>query len=497
MLSPLSRSGVLGVVALPPALPACTHTWKKDSDAEPGAAGESAAWEFVPRPDLTPPKIEVSGEEDADEERLVLLAPKDRENGAPMNGNLITRPDGDPVWIQPLGDTRWTYDLRVQEYNGFPVLTWWRGDTFPFGYGEGEFVIMGQDYREITTVTTPDTHADFHDGTITEQGTMLMISYPVVKKDLTEVGGPVDGYLRNSVVYEVDIDSGKVLLKWSALDHIPLSDSESVIEEDSEEDGTQDAPYDPYHVNSVTADGKDALLVSARNTHAVYQINRKRGNVFWTLGGKSSDFEMADGSAFAWQHDAQRQDDGTISMFDNEAAPQIGDSSRGLILDVDTDAMTASVVQEFLPPEGQDISESQGNLSVLDDGTYFVGWGSVPFYTHYDAEGEVLSHGELAGGISYRAYLQEWEGLPAEPPKMVVKDGHAYASWNGATEVDSWRFVAGPSAEQVEEVATVEADSFEVSAEVPDEAYLAVHALDEKGEFLAMAEPGSWPLGVS
>ncbi len=42
---------------------------------------------------------------------------------------------------------------------------------------------------------------------------------------------------------------------------------------------------------------------------------------------------MGAGSAFAWQHDARRQPDGTLTLFDNGAAPAVEKLSRGLILD--------------------------------------------------------------------------------------------------------------------------------------------------------------------
>jgi hypothetical protein len=470
-----------------------------DSDADKDAA--DVAWAFTSRPDLTPPKIEVtptdaaaSGVTTGDD--LVLLAVKDqREKNAPMNGPVIVDADGEPVWVAPQGDTRWPYDLRVQEYRGEPVLTWWRGDTHEFGYGEGEFVLMDRSYREIATVTTPDTHADFHELTLTPDGTALLISYPQVEHDLSDLGGPEDGYVRDSMVHEVDVATGEVLFEWSALDHIPFSDSEATLESDEEDEGaeagTREAPYDPYHFNSVTEDG-DALLVSARNTHAVYRVARDTGELDWILGGRSSDFEMVDDAYFAWQHDAERQDDGTITLFDNQAAPPIGDQSRGLRLDVDTDAGTASVVTAYEPPDGR-LSDSQGNLEVLEDGSVFIGWGSNPYYSHYSADGELLEDAELAGGISYRAYRQQWVGRPAEPPRFVLSDGQAYVSWNGATEVAEWRFVAGYDAESAEAVETIAADGFETSAEMPDAAYVAAEALDASGKVLATATPGSWP----
>jgi hypothetical protein len=82
-------------------------------------------------------------------------------------------------------------------------------------------------------------------------------------------------------------------------------------------------------------DGEGNLLLSGRNTHALYQINRKSGAVNWRLNGKKSDFAMGPGTGFAYQHDARRQPDGTITVFDNSGAPQVGPYSRAITLAVD------------------------------------------------------------------------------------------------------------------------------------------------------------------
>lgn len=495
------QSAVVAVVVALIALAGCSGDDDSGSapDSEPSgpqaAESDVPAWEFVTRPDLTPPKIDVTTEGEAGERALaggdpVFIAPKDEK--APMNGPLIVDADGDAIWAHPLGD-RWSYDLRVQRYDGRPVLTWWRGDTHPEGYGEGEFVIMDDSYRQIATVGShASVPADFHDMTLTPRGTALLTSFPTVRHDLSEVGGPRDGYLLDCVVQEVDVRTGKTLFEWSALDHIPLSATKVDVSSDEDETGTKDGPLDPYHVNSVTEDGADAVLISARNTHAVYRIEKATGRIDWILGGSDSDFEMIGDSEFAWQHDAERQPDGTITLYDNEAAPAVGDESRGMRLALDEKNDTARVVEEYRPPEDR-LSESQGSMQILDNGHVFVGWGSEPFYSEYTADGDLLYDAEYSGGISYRAFRQPWVGKPVEPPKFVFEDHTAYVSWNGATEVAAWRFVAGDDAEHANEVKTVPRDGFETSSKMPDRPYIAAEALDHSGKVLATARPGSWP----
>jgi Arylsulfotransferase (ASST) len=445
--------------------------------------------EYVSRPDLGAPGIEITpyaspATSSPTDDDLVFLAPKD---GEPMNSLLIVDAEGEPVWIHPLGEAR-SYDLKVQEYQGEPVLTWWRGENLALGYGAGEWVVMDDSYEEIATVTTHGVQeADFHELTLTDDGTALMVSYPKVRRDLTEIGGPEDGYVIDNVIQEVDVESGEVLFEWSALDHIPLTDTRVDVQTAEGQDGLEETPFDYAHVNSVTEDTDGSLLVSARNTHAIYRIDRETGEIDWTLGGSSSDFAMTGGAAFAWQHDAQRQSDGTITLYDNENLPPMDDQSRGLRLELDRRSGTARVVTEYLPPDGR-LAESQGNLQVRDNGNVLIGWGQQPYYSEYTADGELLWDAALESGESYRALRLPWVAEPAEPPDLVVEDGTAYVSWNGATEVAAWRFVAGADAAEASEVATVRREGFETAVDVPDEPYVAVEALDADGQVLGSAE---------
>ena len=84
------------------------------------------------------------------------------------------------------------------------------------------------------------------------------------------------------------------------------------------------APYDYFHLNAVNLDEHGNLLISARNTWTVYDVDRHSGEVIWQLGGKASDFTLGPGVAFAWQHDPLPAGHDTIRLFDNEAAPPCG-----------------------------------------------------------------------------------------------------------------------------------------------------------------------------
>ena len=130
--------------------------------------------------------------------------------------------------------------------------------------------------------------------------------------------------------------------------------------------------YDDVHANAIELDRDGHLLVSARNTSAIYKVDRSTGDILWRLGGKKSDFKMGAGATFGLQHDPRRQADGTLTVFDDGTAGP----SRGIVLNVDEVAMTATLVKEYPHPHGK-FAMSQGNVQILPNGNVFVGWGST------------------------------------------------------------------------------------------------------------------------
>jgi hypothetical protein len=458
--------------------------------AEGGDDEEVEAQAFVSRPDLTPPVIDVVAHEDGTAPGYLFLAPK--QAGA-QRGPLIVDDEGEIVWSGPTEAT--VADFRVQQYRGEPVLTWYEGSSLG-GYGEGEFVIADTSYEEVARVAAGNGRAgDLHEFQLTDDGTALLLTYDTEPADLSAVDGPADGFMQDNHVQEVDVASGEVLLEWSAADHVEMTDTYSEMvpdaaatEDEIDDDGSERAPFDWFHVNSVAEGPDGTLLVSARNTHAVYAVDRATGEVRWTLGGRSSDFPMTDETRFAWQHDARLLPDGTISLFDNEAAPPVGDASRALVLDVDEAAGEATLVRELTHPDGV-LAGSQGNTQVLDGGNTVVGWGSEGRVSEFTADGEMVFDATWAPADSYRVFRQEWAGAPATPPDLVVTapaggEAEAAMSWNGATDVASWRVLGGPAADDLDEVTTVERDGFETVAGVGDAAFVQVEALDADGAVL-------------
>lgn len=416
-----------------------------------------------------------------------------RKPGATVSaGYLLTTPrnptfraviydnDAEPVWIEPDGNA--ATELRVQRYRGRPVLTYWTGHVLEgLGYGKG--VLLDERYLPVAVVRAGNGQlVDLHEFELTEQGTALVLSYPVRQTDLTDVGGPSDGWVYGAQVQEIDIATGEVLLDWDGLEHIAISETVRVPEDGEGE--SEEKPFDPVHLNSVEPDG-DGLLLSGRHTSALYRIDRRTGEVDWRFGGKLSDFEVPAGGEFGWQHDARRQADGTITIYDNhEHAEKTDAVSAALRFDVDEEAMTATLVQALRHDDHY--GYAMGNAQYLDDGHVLVGWGMDPVLTEFDETGEAIF--ELRGLAlgSYRAYRAPWRGRPVAPPDLAVgRDGRAYMSWNGATEVSRWRVLAGSRPDRLAETATVNRTGFETAVPLDSSATVVrAEALDAGGRVL-------------
>ncbi len=463
-----------------------------------GAAGcggtDRSVQHFVSRHDLRPPVVTVTHPARGAAPGYVFIAPK---RDVAQAGPMILDDRGRLVWFRPL-DTRGVTDFRVQRYRGRPVLTWWRGRATR-GVGDGYDVIVDDAYRQIARVRAErGLSADVHEFLITPRDTALITVYRRVPLDLSPVGGPKQGKVFEGVVQELDIASGRVLFEWHSLPHIALE--ESYAKPPPARQGAAAAPYDYFHVNSVDEGPDGNLLVSARNTHAIYEIDRKTGRILWRLGGRRSDFAMGPGTRFAWQHDARWQGRDTISLFDNEADPPYAKRSRALVLRLDAGRRRVTLVRAETHPDGL-LSGSQGNTQVLPGGHLFVGWGENPSMTEFGPDGELLFDAHFTPGAdSYRAYRFAWHGRPSEPPALALHSDllgrvSAYVSWNGATEVASWQLLAGPDPENLRPLGTVAKTGFETRIDLGhvQGPYVAVRALDRNGRPLRQSTAQKLP----
>jgi Arylsulfotransferase (ASST) len=442
-------------------------------------AGAHGLQHFRSRPDLLPPSVIVSRNSAPASEGDIFVAP---QFGPAQNGPMILDSSGQLVWFSPIPVSQKTLvtDFRVQQLYGQPVLTWWQGYT-NHGTGVGEGVILDHNYQPLAVVKAGNGAAmDLHEFLVTPQGQAYLIAFSPV--NLPNI---VHKPVLDCVIQEIDINTGLVMFEWHALDHIPISSSYFPP-------STPGYVFDPYHGNSIGVDSDGNLIISMRDTSAVYKVNRQTGSVMWELGGKHSSFQMGPGTTTAFQHDAIVQPDGTVTIFDDGAGPPtVHPFSRGVRVAIDTRRMTARLVGTY--DHSPNISANfEGGVDKLADGNVFLGWGQQPYFSEDNAAGRQIFDAHFAVPTSsYRAYRFPWSAQPPTAPSVTLGAGSGgtpelWASWNGATDVAAWHVLAGTSPGSLTPVSGARRSGFETAIRPGTEApYLAVQPVDGAGNALA------------
>ena len=455
-----------------------------DALAARSAAFPPRVSRFVSRPDLRPPVITIRQRARNAGKGHLFIAPS---SGPGQRGVLIFDERGQPVWFHPTTPNTATA-FRATVLHGKPVLTWWEGKYSAEGLGRGVYVIADASYREIARIRAGGHRdGDLHEFLITSEGTALVTKNEAVTRDLRSYGGSAGATLYGGVVQEIAIPSGRVLFEWRSLDHVGLDESHV---------GPSKNHFDYFHINSIDVDADGHLLVSARNTWAVYKVHRRTGQVLWRLGGRKSSFAMGKGTVTAWQHDARSHQDGhVISIFDNGAAPQVQTQSRAILVRLDFERMTATLERSHTHRPNRIVSKFMGNAQVLPDGGVVTGWGSEPLVTEFAPNGSIRFEATMpGGGQNYRAFRLPWTGEPFAPPRLgkgTSKGKHGlFVTWNGATDVAAWQLRYGPSPTDLQDGPVTSKTGFETYLGHPAGArWASAIALDKKRKTLGRSRP--------
>ena len=160
-----------------------------------------------------------------------------------------------------------------------------------------------------------------------------------------------------------------------------------------------------------------------------------------------------------------------------------------ITVQLDDKTKTATLVGEDLHSPAL-AAAFEGNLQRLPNGDEFLGWGQQPYFTEFNSQGDMVFDGRFVdANSSYRAYRFPWTGTPADLPAVAASVAgsttNVYVSWNGATEVASWRVLAGVSTDSLEVVTTAAKQGFETQIPIAPQPYIAVQALNSAGRALA------------
>ena len=380
---------------------------------------------FVSRPDLKPPKVAITGASAFAKEKAaphyIFVAPHGfgvtgAIPGGAQSGAMILDVFGNLVWFSPSSASLAVFNFTPQTYRGKPVLSWWEGKGGSF-FGRGSYRVIDASYRTIASVAGGGSlRGDLHEFVITPEGTGLFDAY-----DETKSGSQT---VLEGVALEVDIATGDLVYEWGSLGAGRVGLSESYVPPSG-----ASSPWDYFHINSVDLwPGPERdLLISGRNTCAIYRVSRHTKEIVWRLGGKRSDFPLTDRTRFWWQHDARALNDGSgLSLYDDASDPverANGDpQSRGMVLTFHPSNKSVSLRNEFLhtdtPASGNEAG-FMGNVQSLPTGGHFVGWGGLmPYFSAFGPSGSAVEaplvlDGRFPDGCySYRTYAADWVGKP-------------------------------------------------------------------------------------
>ncbi|KAL4925451.1 arylsulfotransferase family protein [Aspergillus undulatus] len=435
-----------------------------------------ADWQFKSRTDLAPPRLNIAIPAGPDVEKgYLFVAPfagypdtAGKQHGPRQAAPYIFRDDGELVWSGYGYYSIWATNFQKARWKDKDVLFSFEGDhNAGYGHGHGHTTILNQHYETIRELRAGNHKlTDKHEFHVVNEQTGLIQIYQPVPADLTPWGAsPEQQWIVDSLIQELDIETGELLFEWSSLEHV--SPDEAILPINPGQAGSgynsSDA-WDYFHINSVDKDSEGNYLISARDACSVHKINGTTSEIIWRLGGVKSDFELGDNVKFCFQHHARYvSKEGTkevISLYDNAAhGTEDGRGhevhthtfSQGKIIEVDTATWKATIMQAFQPPKGTNLlSKSQGSTQLLANGNVIVNWGSEGALTEYRPDGTPIFHTYMDSGFlglgveNYRAFRYNWTGLPNETPAIVSLENEqgttVYVSWNGDTETKAWRF---------------------------------------------------------
>nr|POE90095.1 hypothetical protein CFP56_20562 [Quercus suber] len=465
--------------------------------------------------DITPPVFQVSQSSEDLSPYPIFYGPQNagRARGEAQAHPIIATAQGQLIWAGPEAPTN---NLRVQQLNGQPVISYWIGSGTAgaggqAGHGYGQVEVLDDTYQSIYTVcpnieitlppgVTADCAADVHESLIT--------AYNITQADLTEVGGPQDGWVLDPLAVEVDLDTNEPLFIWSPLAHVALSTSRHPLAGA----GTSPSnPWDWFHMNAIQPfDG--GFLINARHTWSTYFIDRS-GDIQWTINGDDGgDFgSLPDGAQFSWQHHARlskqsgSSDQVLLTYFanNNDDLTTLNPSTGlSLLLDLPPSKSTSPTLVLRLADDADPVySYAEGSHQQLDNGNQFLSYGIRPVLKEFGPDGAIRWTAQFGyrnnnnTGSSYRAFKHDWHATPAAAISLVVQAAAAddalndcaagsswrgFVSWNGATDVTGYVVYGGADSANLQPLTTIASSSFETEFVVPQEAqFVQVTALQD------------------
>ncbi|MBQ8251377.1 MAG: aryl-sulfate sulfotransferase [Alphaproteobacteria bacterium] len=185
----------------------------------------------------------------------------------------------------------------------------------PFHYLSGSLVVMNSQFDVIDKLTIQETDkhpalmVENHDSLILDKNHFVLSAYHETEIFHPETEEPT--FVAQTVLQE--IKDGKVIFDWVSSDYPHLYTYFKSPD--------NSRTYNDYmHFNSIIVDPKDNnLIISCAGISSILKINRKTGDIMWTLGGPGDDFKLDEQHHFYGQHSLSFDKEGNLMLFDNQS----------------------------------------------------------------------------------------------------------------------------------------------------------------------------------
>ncbi len=285
---------------------------------------------------------------------------------------------------------RWNIDgsIRQTYFENTPIA----GFSPMVGYGQGEYVVMDEQYNELDRVQALpsaeydlfETSIDHHDFIYLNDNHYMVVKYfhthPNPEHENRDIGLTPSSNIAAAYIQEIKDD--EIIWEWSSTDY-PEFYTGSVENNDFSNKSSAIADY--VHINSISIDPKDSNVVaSLRNQDSVVKINRKTNEIEWFLGGENDSFGLSNEQMPSRQHHASYTEAGNLILFDNGNEHE---QTRILEFELDEENMEVLDFKEFKIDDY--FGMFTGSVQKIDEenDVFVIGWGMNR--NHYNLMSEI------------------------------------------------------------------------------------------------------------
>ena len=391
----------------------------------------------------------------------IFIAPYNSPVG--QAGAVIVDNSGQPIWENPLAG-KVTTNFRVQRYRGSPVLTWWEG-SIELGHGVGEYVIADSELPH---------GAPCAGGARTARRPARVRDHPARHRAADELRGHEGRPLlrrrpaqRHDPGRDLPGDRPRQRQAAARVAQPRSHAAGGVLRAGGTRTGTSSTSTRSTSTATATCSSPRAARTPSTSSTAA-------GRSCGASAASTATSRWAPGSNFAWQHDARRQPDGTLTDLRQRRHPGGGEAlarpdPRPRRAGDDRDPRCTNT-----PTRGSSPA-ARAACSCWRTGTCSSAGEKRPTSRSSIARARMLFDADARREATSPTGRSACPGA-AVPPKLprsrwpaTAATVTAYASWNGATEVSQLAAARGRQSSSATCVASTRSRGFESALRRPSQ----------------------------